>query len=74
MKNARKMSRPEKPKRGRPKAKTPNPPECDPIPSEQFEEAVRQVLLSDRPEGPHSENREPTMEELNQKVKLERRQ
>ena len=68
------MSRPEKPKRGRPKTKPSEPPECGPISSGEFEDAVKEVLLSDKPEDQHSENREPTMEELNQKVKLERRQ
>ena len=56
----------------RPKSKPPEPPECDQIASEEFEEVVRQVLLSDKPEDQRSENREPTMEELNQKVKLKR--
>ena len=66
------MKRSEKPKLGRPKSKPPEPLECDPIDSEEFEKAVKAVLLSDRPEDQHSENREPTMEELNQKVKLKR--
>ena len=56
----------------RPKSNPPEPPECDPVSSKEFEEVVRQILLSDRPEGQHSENREPTMEELNQKFKLKR--
>ena len=56
----------------RPKSKPPEPLECDQIASEEFEEVVRQVLLSDKPEDQRSENREPTMEELNQKVKLKR--
>ena len=59
----------------RPKADKPHePPESDPIESAEFEDAVKEVLLSSKPEDQHSENREPTMEELNQKVKLERRQ
>ena len=74
MKNTKKMNQSAKPKRGRPSSKPPEPPECDPVSSEDFEAAVKQVLLSDRPEGQHSENREPTMEELSQKFKLERRQ
>ena len=55
------------------KSKDPEPLECDQIASEEFEKVVKAVLLSDRPEDQHSENREPTMEELNQKVKLKRR-
>ena len=59
----------------RPKKEKPSEPlECDPIDSSKFEDAVKEVLLSDKPESQRSENREPTMEELNQKVKLERRQ
>ena len=58
----------------RPKAdKHPEPPESDPIDSAEFEDAVKDVLLSPKPEDQHSENREPTMEELNQKFKLKRR-
>ncbi len=59
----------------RPKAdKPPEPPECDPIDSAEFEDAVKEVLLSSKSDDQHSENREPTMEELKQKFKLERRQ
>ena len=58
----------------RPKSKPPEPPECDPIESAEFEDAVKDVLLSQKPDDQHSENREPTMEELKQKFKLERRQ
>lgn len=43
MKSARKMSKPEKPKRGRPKSESPEPPECDPVACEEFEEVVRQT-------------------------------
>ena len=57
----------------RPKRKPPEPPECDPIAREDFEAAVKAVLLSDRSEDQHSENREPTKEELNQRFKLKRR-
>jgi hypothetical protein len=59
----------------RPKAdKPPEPPQSDPIESAEFEDAVKEVLLSPKPEVQHSENREPTMEELKQKFKLERRE
>lgn len=34
---------------------------------------MKEVLLAPLPENQHSENRESTMEELNQKFKLERR-
>ena len=58
----------------RPKSyKSPDPPECDPIDREEFEEAIKKVLLAPLPEGQHSENREPTKEEPNQKFKLKRR-
>ena len=62
-----------KPQRGRPKSPEPDPIECDPISSEEFEEAVKAVLLASLSEDQHSENREPTKEELEQKWKLERR-
>ena len=54
--------------------KPPEHPECNPIESAEFEDAVKEVLLSTKPEDQHSQNREPTMEELQQKFKLERRQ
>ena len=54
--------------------KPPEPPECDPIESAEFEDAVKEVLLSSKPDDQRSENREPTMEELKQKFKLEHRQ
>ena len=50
------------------------PPESDPIDSAEFEDAVKEVLLSPKPDDQRSENREPTMEEINQKVKLDRQQ
>ncbi len=56
----------------RPKSKPPDPIETDPILSEEFENAVNQVLFAPLPEDQHSENREPTIEELNQRVKLKR--
>ena len=34
---------------------------------------MKEVLLAPLPENQHSENREPTTEEQNQKFKLERR-
>lgn len=49
------------------------PLDCEPITGPEFEEAVRQVLLSPKPEGQASENREPTRAELDQKFKLTRR-
>ena len=55
------------------KSKLPDPIECDTIPGKEFEDAVKDILLSPKPEDQRSENREPTMEELNQKFKLERR-
>ena len=56
------------------KPKSPDPIECDTIPGKEFEDAVKETLLSQKPKGQHSENREPTLEELNQKFKLERRE
>ena len=63
--------KPAKPKLS--ESKPPDPVECDTIPEKEFQEAVKDILLSPKPEDQHSENREPTMEELNQKFKLERR-
>ena len=57
----------------RPKSKLPEPIESDPINREEFEGAVKEVLLSPKPERRHSENREPTKEELEQQFKLEPR-
>lgn len=62
-----------KPKRGRPQAPDPEPLECEPIPLTELEDAVKEVLLAPFPEGQHSENREPTVAELTQRYKLERR-
>ena len=58
----------------RSKSKPSDPIECDAIHEKEFEDAVKEVLLSQKPKGQHSENREPTLEELNQKFKLKRRQ
>lgn len=49
------------------------PLECDPIPLSELEEAVQEVLCALLPEDQGIENREPTLEELNQKFKLKRR-
>ena len=38
-----------KPKRGRPPSESPEPIESDPVPSEEFEEAVKEVLLAPLP-------------------------
>ena len=67
------MKRPSNQKRGRPKSPEPDPIECDPLEREDFEESVKEVLLAPLPEDQHSENREPTKEELNWKFKLKRR-
>ncbi|MYH01785.1 MAG: hypothetical protein F4142_04240 [Nitrospira sp. SB0675_bin_23] len=57
----------------RPKRKPPDPVECDSIALSELEAAVKDVLLTPKPEEQHSENRDPTLEELNQKWKLKRR-
>lgn len=57
----------------RPKPKPPEPIQSDPITREEFEDVVKEVLFAPLPEEQHSENREPTMEKLNQKFRLERR-
>ncbi len=57
----------------RPKRPAPEPLDCDPILLSDLEVVVKQVLLSPKPDGQHSENREPTQEEREQKFKLERR-
>ena len=49
------------------------PLECDPISLDELEAVVRRVLLAPKPDGQHSENREPTQAEREQRVKLERR-
>lgn len=49
------------------------PLDCESVTLGELEEAVKQVLFSHKPEGQHSENREPTQEELHQRVRLERR-
>ena len=61
-------------KRKLPKSESLEPIECDTIPGKEFEDTVKETLLSQKPKGQHSENREPALEELNQKFKLERRQ
>ena len=47
--------------------------EREPVSRKDFEAALRQILASDEPERPHSENREPSKAELEQRWKLERR-
>ena len=58
----------------RPKSKPTEPIESDPITRKEFEDVMKETLLSQKPKGQHSENREPTLEELNQEFKLERRE
>ena len=47
--------------------------ERDEVTREDLEAALKQVLTSTADERPRSENREPTREELNRRVRLERR-
>ena len=47
--------------------------ERDPVTREDLEDALAQVLLAPMEDRPRSENREPTREELNRRVRLERR-
>ena len=56
------------------KSKPSDPIECDAISGTEFEDAVKETLLSQKLKGQHSENHEPTLKELNQTFKLERRQ
>ena len=63
-----------KSKRGRsPSKKQPEQIECAPVPMSELEEAAKEVLFPKKSEGQHSENREPTVEELKQPYKLKRR-
>ena len=57
----------------RPKRKPPGPVKCDTITLSELEAAVKDVLLRPKPDEQHSENRDPTLEELNQKFTLKRR-
>ena len=45
----------------------------DEVTREDLEDALKQVLLATAESRPRSENREPTREELNRRVRLERR-
>ena len=47
--------------------------ERDEVTREDLEDALKQVLLAPLESRPRSENREPTREELNRRVRLERR-
>lgn len=47
--------------------------EREPVTRAEFEEALKQILASDAPERPTSENREPTKAELEKRWKLVRR-
>jgi len=47
--------------------------ERDPVTREDLEDALAQVLTAPMEDRPRSENREPTREELNRRVRLERR-
>lgn len=47
--------------------------ERDEVSREDLEDALKQVLLAPMESRPRSENREPTREELNRRVRLERR-
>ena len=49
------------------------PIECDPIPMSDLEEVVKEVLSAPVSESLHSENREPTQAEREQRFKLKRR-
>ena len=48
--------------------------ERDEISRKDLEDALKQVLLAPMELRPRSENREPTREELNRRVRLERRE
>ena len=47
------------------------PIECDPITMSDLEEVVKEILSAPVPETLHSENREPTKEEREQRFKLQ---
>ena len=44
-----------------------------PVSKKNLTDALKQVLLAERPEGQHSENWTPTRKELQERYKLERR-
>ena len=47
--------------------------ERDDVTREDLEDALKQVLLAPLESRPRNENREPTREELNRRLRLERR-
>ena len=47
--------------------------ERHPVSKNDFEKALKNLVLAPANERPRAENREPTMKELNQRFKLERR-
>lgn len=47
--------------------------ERDPVTRKNFTDALRQILTTDEPKRPRSENRDPTKAELEQRWKLKRR-
>ncbi len=49
------------------------PLDCEPIALTELASVMKEVLESPLPESQHSENREPTQEERNQKFTLRRR-
>ena len=55
------------------KAQTLDPSAHDEVDRDEFEEALRQIMLSPSASRPKSQNREPTKAELEQRYKLTRR-
>ena len=49
------------------------PLECEPILLTELEDVVKEIMSAPVPKTLHSENREPTKEEREQRFKLERR-
>ena len=49
------------------------PLECEPLPVKELEDAVKEIMSVSLPDDQHSENREPTQAEREQRFKLERR-
>lgn len=47
--------------------------ERTPIERDDFEKAIKRLVLAPAEDRPRSKNREPTMKELNQRFKLEQR-
>ena len=49
------------------------PLDCESVPLAELEEVVKEVMSAPLPDDQHSENREPTQEEREQRFKLKRR-